>query len=255
MNILLGINAVLLIVLIISCSKESIQSFIAKHKQAKKLHSTDENRNKVFSTNEGENIFILSENNNKVSFEYFKNKDSIKSIHFYNPNTEIDTATFTGCESLTDIKLPQNLKEIKPLTFAYCKNLQTIEIPKSVEKISTGAFLHCENLCSIELNCGEIKTEAFSACSCLKIIKFENHVKKIEKGAFKDCKNFHTIIIPNKHIRIAVDDNAFEGIREKSVKIETIKKEEGDITKNDIMKILNEKDLSRFPWLEIKEGK
>ena len=104
MNILLGINAVLLIVLIISCSKESIQSFIAKHKQAKKLHSTDENRNKVFSTNEGENIFILSENNNKVSCEYFKNKDSIKPIHFYNPNTEIDTATFTGCESLTDIK-------------------------------------------------------------------------------------------------------------------------------------------------------
>lgn len=103
----------------------------------KQQNITTEVEKKLYSINEGENIFVLPESSNKVSFENFKDNDSIKSVHFYNPKTEIDSATFMGCKKLELIEFPSNLEEIKPLTFAYCKALRIVDIPESVTNIGT----------------------------------------------------------------------------------------------------------------------
>lgn len=156
----------------------------------------DKSTRQIYSTNNQKNTFVLPDNANKISANYFSDRDNLKSIYFYGDDTEIDTATFAGCEKLKQVNLPSNLSEIKPLTFAYCKSLTTIDIPDSVTHIGNGAFLNCESLTEIEIH-GHIGRDSFAGCSSLKKIKFDNYVmKEIPEGAFRQCKRLENLYIP-----------------------------------------------------------
>ena len=147
----------------------------------------------IYSPNDKENIAILSDDD-IISQEYFRDRKNIHSVHFCSPNTEIESATFSGCEHLTNVVLPYKLKEIKPLTFAYCKALNDIDIPNSVVMIGNGAFLHCDNLKEITIH-GNIGEDAFAKCENLTSIKINENTTEISNGAFSNCKNLTSITI------------------------------------------------------------
>jgi len=58
----------------------------------------------------------------------------------------IDERVFEGCESLTDITLPDSLTTIKDSAFYKCASLESIVIPESVTSIEENAFEACNSL-------------------------------------------------------------------------------------------------------------
>jgi len=60
--------------------------------------------------------------------------------------TNIRYGSFTGCEKLTNIIIPDSTFVLEPYTFNSCKGLESITIPSSVEKIDNHIFYNCDNL-------------------------------------------------------------------------------------------------------------
>ena len=58
----------------------------------------------------------------------------------------IDERVFEGCESLTDITLPDSLTTIRNSAFYKCASLESIVIPESVTSIEENAFEACNSL-------------------------------------------------------------------------------------------------------------
>ena len=148
----------------------------------------------IYSHNDDKNIVILT-STDRISIDYFKNRENLHSVQFCSPDTEIETATFAECKELQNITLPYRLKEIKPFTFAYCTELSYIDIPNSVKKIGDRAFLHCVKLREIE-TWGSIGEEAFSGCTQLSKVTIAGNAKEISERAFFDCKNLKDISLP-----------------------------------------------------------
>lgn len=63
----------------------------------------------------------------------------------------IGRSAFTGCETLTDIILPEGLKFISRSSFSGCTALKTISIPRSVDEIADWCFNGCSSLETIYL--------------------------------------------------------------------------------------------------------
>lgn len=132
--------------------------------------------------------------------------------------TAINNATFSGCVSLRNMVIPDNIQSIGVRAFEYCSHL-TMTIPETVTSIGSQAFRNnadlsitmsgnlldnslfsdCENL-KITLSEGStfIKEYALGNCSGLIEIHIPNSVSSIGGNAFYRCTNLKNIIIPNK---------------------------------------------------------
>lgn len=60
--------------------------------------------------------------------------------------TRIGYQAFSGCSSLNDITLSNNLKEIAGRAFDCCASLTNLELPQSLERIGSACFTDCTNL-------------------------------------------------------------------------------------------------------------
>jgi len=84
--------------------------------------------------------------------------------------TSLMRYAFSGCESLTEIILPDNMTQIAGDAFRGCTRLTNINIPKAVTSIGGMAFLDCSSLESITIPASvtEIGRSAFLYCDALK---------------------------------------------------------------------------------------
>ena len=90
--------------------------------------------------------------------------------------TNIGDWTFSDCNGLTSIDIPNSVTTIGNLVFQDCTNLVSCKIPGSVQYMGHGIFEDCVKLENVNL---------------------ENGVKVIESSAFIGCKNLKTIHIPD----------------------------------------------------------
>ena len=61
------------------------------------------------------------------------------------------TETFSGCTSLSNITIGENVKTIPPSAFHSCRGLTSVEIPNSVTSIGDYAFIHCTGLTRVTI--------------------------------------------------------------------------------------------------------
>lgn len=77
-------------------------------------------------------------------------------------------ASFSECNSLTEIALPEGLKSIGRYAFDGCTSLQTISLPSSLNRIENGVFKGCSAVTSLSVKAAVPPTvtneEALSAC-------------------------------------------------------------------------------------------
>lgn len=66
--------------------------------------------------------------------------------------TSIGWSAFNGCDSLTDVTLPDTVTRIRNLAFANCKNLKSINIPDSLTVLDTAVFSNSPRLASIRIS-------------------------------------------------------------------------------------------------------
>ena len=113
--------------------------------------------------------------------------------------TVIDDTTFSECNTLTDIKLPDSLKTIGEGAFSSCSALTNIELPDGVTNIGASAFSGCSSLTNIKLPDGvkTIGSGAFSKCSALANIELPGGVTNIGVSAFSGCSSLTNIKLPD----------------------------------------------------------
>lgn len=111
--------------------------------------------------------------------------------------TEIGDQVFWGCNTLTEVTLPNTVKIIGYQAFCKCSKLTNVTIPEGVTKIGRGAFYGCSQLTSITIP-STIKNmdEAFSGNTALSHVTLTNGISNISNMAFKGCTGLTEIKVP-----------------------------------------------------------
>ena len=152
--------------------------------------------------------------------------------------TSIESDSFSGCSSLTSIKvdsanqkyssdgkmlmnkdkttllmypsatgdvtIPNGVISIGINAFFYCSSLTSVIIPDSVTSIESSAFCNCTNLESVTLgkNVKTIGYSAFQDCYKLANIEIPDGVTSIYDFAFYYCKSLTNVTIPDSVTKI-----------------------------------------------------
>ena len=81
------------------------------------------------------------------SIESFAGCSSLKTLDLLSSEiTEIPTGCFSGCTSLTSVKLPNTLKTIGRGSFADCTAIDELAVPDTVTTIDTDAFKNVKHV-------------------------------------------------------------------------------------------------------------
>ena len=179
---------------------------------------------------EGVEYKVLTESGNSGTVEIVDYDNNIAQLTIpeiitYNDKqytvTNIGYSAFSGCNTLTNIKLPDSIIYIGDNAFGGCSSLTSIKIPNQIKSISYNCFGGCSALVNVELpNSLEcIIQSSFSGCSSLKSLLIPNLVTSIEYNAFGGCSSLEKILIPNTVTWIGY--NAFGGANSLTIYGET----------------------------------
>lgn len=111
--------------------------------------------------------------------------------------TEIGDQVFWGCNTLTEVTLPNTVKIIGYQAFCKCSNLTNVTIPEGVTKIGQAAFYGCSQLTSITIPSTITNMDtAFSGNTALSHVTLTNGISKISSNAFERCTGLTEVEIP-----------------------------------------------------------
>ena len=153
----------------------------------------------------------------------FSNINGVNAIlHFEDCHglTEIPGYTFTSCQWLKEIYLPQNISKIGYSAFHNCANLKLIDtysIVASNFSIEQNAFSYCSSLKTfmIPYSLSKIEQETFSNCTNLESIRIPSSVTEIVEGAFSACPNLRDIYYQGDSIpaTLQINDTTINAIK------------------------------------------
>lgn len=155
----------------------------------------------------------------KLAVYSFSECENLKTITIPDSVTAIADGVFSGCISLSEVNIPDTVTIIGAWTFADCFSLESIAIPKSVTKITHNAFSRCNNLSNITVDAKNKKYDSRENCNAIiesstdrMIVGCRNSsipdtVKEIGEDAFSCCYTLESITIPNSVEKIS--DRAF----------------------------------------------
>ena len=140
------------------------------------------------------NTYGISTTGDVVIPEYVTDSDGIK-----HKVVGIGMCAFSGCKTLTSIKIPDSVTSIGNYAFNGCSSLTNITIPDNVTRIGEHAFNGCSSLTNLTIpnNVTSIGDCAFDDCSSLTDITMPNSVTIIGGYAFKNCSKLTTFTIPD----------------------------------------------------------
>ena len=128
------------------------------------------------------------------------NISTFNEFQYFTGLTEVSKYTFTGCEDLIRIIIPQNVNIIDEHAFANCTNLARITLNTSLTTIGIYAFGNCSSLKTITIpsSVTTIRGSAFYGCN-LSRITFPGDCSIFGNTNIKsyfDCSNITHILFP-----------------------------------------------------------
>ena len=141
----------------------------------------------------------INSNCKVIYYQSFSGCNKLEEIVIPDGVTDIGAAAFSGCSSMTSINIPDGVTKIKNLLFKSCSSLESLTIPNGVTNIGREAFYCCTSLTSVNIPNGVdiINNQTFYNCSKLSSIIIPESVTNIEYEAFCDCSGLKYLIIPD----------------------------------------------------------
>ncbi|MDE5572062.1 MAG: leucine-rich repeat protein [Prevotella sp.] len=122
----------------------------------------------------------------------------------------IGNSVFSGCENLSNIKLPGNTEAIGDAAFSGCSGLTTFTVPQGVSVVSGAMLSGCSGLTTVQLHesITTISDAAFNGCSKVTSFSLPEKVDSIGASAFSGCYELKELTIPASVTRLG---NSFVG--------------------------------------------
>ena len=210
--------------------EEGNESFYADENGV--LYSKDKTILYLYPAGNGVSEYTVPEGVTEIFYAAFR-ESTFSKITLPDTVIDINPYAFSGCSSLSEIKLSKNLKYISGHAFSSCSKIESISFPDSVTSIGISAFAACSSLKefvfppqvtyvsqSVVANCANlssvtlpekaisISSQAFLGCKNLKTIDIPATVTEIEAKAFGRCTGLESITIPP--LVKEIPNNAFE---------------------------------------------
>lgn len=128
-------------------------------------------------------------------------------IDYNSPDSYSYGHTFDGCESLSEVILPEGLEALAPYMFSGCKSLTSVTLPSTL-KVLNGAFTDT-NITQITLPEGLIQVYSFQNCPLLQSIIIPEGAGYLTTSCFQDCTSLNSVQLPQTIT--AIPNNAFSG--------------------------------------------
>lgn len=111
--------------------------------------------------------------------------------------TAIGAQGFYGCDSITDVFIPNTVTSIGESAFNNCRGLETVSLPNSLTTIGNSAFRECHSLTSIVIpnSVTSIGEYAFTGCYHLTNFVVPNSVTVLGKGVFQRCNRLSSVTL------------------------------------------------------------
>ena len=159
----------------------------------------------AFPTENLENITVSRDNMSFCSIDgvlYSKTQTILwgcpaKKQHLQIPTTVSEIVSFTDCDELDDLSIPECVITIGAYAFQSCDGITSITIPSSVANLGKHAFANCDGLEEVIFNAPVISERCFQGCENLRSVVLSDNVTTIESGAFMGCTSLKEIVIPN----------------------------------------------------------
>lgn len=114
------------------------------------------------------------------------------------PVTALGDESFSGCNNLKNIIIPQTVTSLGKNCFNSCTNLTSIEIPSSVTSLGEGCF-YLTGLKSVKIpsSITSLSTDCFQFCSSLESVEIPSSVTSFGEYCFYGCSKLESIDIPS----------------------------------------------------------
>lgn len=172
----------------ISVNGDDINMLMYSHFRCPKLETVD--------VSDGVTFLELSFSGNLLT--NVKLPASLKRIGYKNGIDEWEAYTFSGCNALENIDLPEGLEIMGSGIFSGCSSLKNINIPSSVKVLGPYTFRNCTSMtvCDLNINIDKVEQGLFEGCGSLQRISLPTSVTELGLYAFKGCTSLDRFTIP-----------------------------------------------------------
>ncbi len=162
-----------------------------------------------------EGLYLGDEINPYLALSKVTNK-SISQCTIHQQTRIIAESSFEGCESLNEIKIPNQVVSIGARAFYNCKKLKNLLLDNNSQLHSIGhmAFANCESLSTLAISKSAptfyVYDRAFSHCLSLTDVIFPDAASlSLHAFSFENCSSLKTVKLSNYISHIG--ENAFHG--------------------------------------------
>ena len=147
---------------------------------------------------------------NEMPDKMFSGCKTLEQVVLPNNIINVSPHAFDGCASLVSVSIPESVTDMGGYAFANCKELADIALPGNLMKIGDYAFSKCEKLQAINIpeSVKQLGGHAFEDCKNLVTANINGEISKLENSVFKNCGNLASVSLPE--CLSAIDNNAFQ---------------------------------------------
>ena len=134
----------------------------------------------------------------KIVKEAFYNNQTVTSVKIGNNVTEIPDEAFRYCSKLRSVVIGDSVKSVGQYAFQRCNELRNLTIGSSVVTINDFAFEQCSELVMVAIpdSAELIGNSAFASCSRITNLTLGNNVSVIGENAFNGCSSISSLMLP-----------------------------------------------------------
>jgi len=167
----------------------------------------------VVLTHNDQNIFegcaqltqvTLPRKNTCLPAYLFLNCANLKELQIPDRVTHLGAAFIAGT-SILSLTVPSGLETIEKNTFSGCEKLEIVILPQTLKQIGYGAFENCVALRKIDFPDGlqQIGHNAFAGCTSLKHVMLPDSLETLDYAAFQNCTALNHVELPATLEKIA----------------------------------------------------